>query len=577
MSFEVTGRGHHPWRDYADHAKFCQQSLKVKNKLGVKVPMILGPAQAKLDAIVRRCQELRKPVRIVVPKARQVWISMGVAAQFFHGTMSMPGQHTMVLANDEATGLNLMSYYQHFADNYVPFPDAKKELRSVGLPALAGSGNTTSSIEFANGSWIKCHTTRNLSIGRSFSLRRVHFSEAAYYADLKTTMAAVMAAVPDDPDTMVVVESSPNGVGNEFHRLCLSAANGDSEWDLLFFAWHEHPEYTRPIGDPGKFQASLNGEEREMMRQYKLQLEQLHWRRWCIANKLNGDATLFRQEYPGNFEEGFLSSGRPRFSHEHINKMPLVHDAVVGGLEEQTYAGSSRIAFFPRERGELTLFRKADPGKTYVIGSDSAEGIDANDGKGEADPDWAVAIVRERETGDQAATLRARMEPAEFGRYLALLGRYYNMACQIPECNNTGIATIDAMLVAGYPAYLIYHRLRAGDDDPKERVDKIGWRTTAVTRPQMLSWYDAAIRQMSIYIRDPVLAQECRTFVIKPNGRAEHAQGCHDDMVFADALSFIGMMQMTKPKAKVDITRPVVSYYGRGPQPAGRGTPVRLR
>ncbi len=555
---------------FQDHSRFCRESLSVQDKLGQLVTMEEGPAQKKITAIVKRCQEKRKPVRIINPKARQVWASVGYASHFFHGTPFLAGQHTLVLANDEKTALNLFSHYQRFQDNYRPFGGAIK------LPEV--TKNNSTEIEWANESWIQCHTTRTLTIGRSFTLRRVHFSEAAYYADLKKTMAGVMAAVPDDPDTMVVIESTCNGVGNEFHRLCLQAAEGKSEWELFFFAWWEHPEYTRPLRDPGAFQNTLTGEEREMMRQYNLTLEQLHWRRWAIANKLGGDATLFKQEYPSNFEEAFLSSGRPRFSHAHINRMPLVHDALLGGLEEQVYAGSKRIVFLPRENGELKIFRKPDPAKTYVIGTDTCEGIDANEGEGEADPDYGVSIVRERETGDQAATLRARIEPAEHGRYLALLGRYYNMACQVPEVNNTGIATLDALLAADYPPGLIYHRIaRSPDDDPKERPDKIGWKTTKVTRPQLISWYDAAIRELSIYIRDPVVAQEGRTFVIKPNGRAEHQKGCHDDCVIADALSVVGIMQMPKPKAPVDIARPQVTKYGQPVEsPDSRGKRVRL-
>jgi hypothetical protein len=574
----VTGEQveHWKYRDlkkgFPDHEQFCLESLMLRNKAGKLVPMLCGPAQVKLNEIVQRCRDRGKPVRIVCPKARQVWVSMGVAAQFFHGTVWTAGQHTMVLANDEPTALNLMSYYQTFADNFKAFAS------DIHLPPYADSGNTTSSIEWKNKSWIKCHTTRNLSIGRSFSIRRVHFSEAAYYADLKMTMAAVMAAVPDDPDTMVVVESTPNGVGNEFHRLCLSAQAGDSEWELFFFAWWENPEYTRPLKDPAAFHEMLTPEEWEMMRQYNLTLGQLNWRRWCIANKMAGDATLFKQEYPSNFEEGFLSSGRPRFSHQAINKMPLIHGAVTGGLEENVYGGTKRIQFLPRDYGELTLFKKPDPAKTYVIGSDTCEGIDTNEGVGEADPDWSVSIVRERESGDQVATFRARMEPGEHGRYCNLLGRYYNLACQVPEINNTGIAFVDALLGAGYPPSYIYHRLRQADDDPKERADKIGWRTTTITRPQLISYYDAAMREMSIYIRDPIVAQEARTFVIKPNGRTEHGKGCHDDCVFADALTVVGIMQMPKPKAPIDITTRVVSQYGRPqPPPDRRGEMTRVR
>lgn len=559
------------FRGFQDHATFARECLTIPDKRGHVVPLVLGPAQVKLNAIVQRSKERGKPVRIIVPKARQVWISVGVAAQFFHGTPFLAGQHTLVLANDDKTVVGLFAHYAHFAKMYQPYGGVIK------LPPLAEADNTTTSCHWANGSWIHCHTTKTLTIGRGQSIRRVHFSEAAYYKDLKATLGAVMAAVPDDPDTMVVVESTANGVGDEFHKMCLRAQAGESEWDLLFFAWWEHPEYTRPLNDPGRFQASLTGEEREMMRQYGLRLEQLHWRRWAIANKLNGDATLFKQEYPSNFEEAFLSSGRPRFSHAHLNRMPLIHDAVVGGLEEMDYGGSKRLQFLPREKGELTIFRRPDPAKTYVIGSDTTEGIDANEGEGQADPDWSVSIVRERETGDQAATLRARLEPAEHGRYAALLGRYYNWACQVPEANNTGIAMIDALLAAGYPPGLIYHRTLQADQDPKERGDKIGWKTTSVTRPQLISWYDGAIREMSIYIRDPVVAQEGKTFVVKPNGRAEHQKGCHDDCVIADALTVVGMMQMPKPKAPADAARPQVTKYGLGVESGSRGQRVRLR
>jgi hypothetical protein len=571
---EFTRHPNHTKKQFAaDHEAVCRESFVVQDKRGKLVPMLLGPAQKKLNEIVERCKEEGKPVRIIVPKARQVWISVGVAAQFFHGTPFIAGQHTLVLANDEATALNLFSHYQRFADNYQPFAG------TVHLPEK--KRNTTSEIEWENESWIKCHTTRSLSIGRSFTLRRVHFSEAAYYVDLKTTMASVMAAVPSDPDTMVVVESTPNGVGNEFHRMCLAAYEGRSEWELLTIFWWENPEYARPLAvAPDRFQATLTPEEWEMKRQYNLSLEQLHWRRWAIMNMLNGDSTLFKQEYPSNFEEGFIASGRPRFNQAALARMPLIHNAVRGELEETNYGGSSRIAFWPNERGALTVFKKPDPAKTYIIGSDSSEGIDANDGEGEADPDWSVSIVRERETGDQVATLRARLEPAEHGRYAALLGRYYNWACQVPEANNTGIAMIDAMLASGYPPSLVYHRNQQPDDDPKIRADKIGWKTTTVTRPQLISYYDAAIREMSIWIRDPILAQEAKTFVIKPNGKAEAQKGCHDDMVIADALTVIGIQQMPKPKAPAEAglaKRPQVQVYGRPVESSTRGDRVRIR
>jgi len=61
---------------------------------------------------------------------------------------------------------------------------------------------------------------------------------------------------------MVVVESTANGVSNEFHRLCLSAAGGRLGMGAAVLRVVGTPEYTRPLNDPGKFQASLSAEER---------------------------------------------------------------------------------------------------------------------------------------------------------------------------------------------------------------------------------------------------------------------------------------------------------------------------
>jgi len=83
---------------------------------------------------------------------------------------------------------------------------------------------------------------------------------------------------------------------------------------------------------------------------------------------------------------------------------------------------------------------------------------------------------------------------------------------------------------------------------------------------------------MSIYIRDPTVAQEARTFVIKPNGKAEHQKGCHDDCVLADALTVVGIMQMPKPKAPADVARaPGDEVRGSLSNRVAEGSRVRLR
>lgn len=49
-----------------------------------------------------------------------------------------------------------------------------------------------------------------------------------------------------------------------------------------------------------------------------LEPEQLRWRRWVLETDCRGDSFVFRQEYPSNAEEAFLTSGRPTFDQERM-------------------------------------------------------------------------------------------------------------------------------------------------------------------------------------------------------------------------------------------------------------------
>jgi hypothetical protein len=268
-----------------------------------------------------------------------------------------------------------------------------------------------------------------------------------------------------------------------------------------------------------------------------------------IANDLEGDAIRFRREHPSNPEEAFLSSGRMRYDVQAIGRMPVQRDTLQGGFEQNTIGIEKRVVFMPRERGEMTLFRKPQPGRFYVIGADTAEGIDANEGRGEVDPDFSVGQVLDRDTGEQVAVVRARIQPAAFGEYLYWLGTYYNNAAIVPEVNSIGVGTVDSLLNHGYPPQLLYHRRREADLDPWVRSDNIGWKTGIVTRPQLLSKLDEALRQLAIAVHDPVTIQELMTFVIKPSGKAEAQRGCHDDCVIALALAVVGIQEMPRIQA----------------------------
>jgi hypothetical protein len=256
--------------------------------------------------------------------------------------------------------------------------------------------------------------------------------------------------------------------------------------------------------------------------------------------------------------------------------MPVIRDAVEGALEMIELGGHKKLVFTPREKGELALYRKPQENREYIVAADAAEGIDVNAGRGKSNPDWSVAHVFDRDTGEQVARYRARSTPAEFGWQLYLLGIYYFWAGIIPEANGPGLAAIDALLRHGYPPTLLYHRDVTPDQDPAVRSDLLGFKTTVVTRPQMISLLDEALRTMAILIHDPITIAELHTFVVKPTGRAEHQYGQHDDCVIAAALGCVGIGEMPRRKKHLPAGQQLNSIRARRDKRDERGDRLKL-
>lgn len=542
------------------HETWCRENISIRDKKGVSIPLNLWPAQVKLDETIERIQARNRPVRVVVLKARQVSFSVGVASEFFRRVPFTPGQHCFVVSEDYPGTKNLFEYYQQFQKSY-------RGARGFPLPALVKDNEER--LEWSNSSYIQVKTAGSVQVGRSFSIRYLHLSEFAVWPDPAATMTALMQVVPKDPGTMVVVESTANGVGGEFYDLWKQATDprGGSEWVAVFFGWWEHPEYADPFVDDREkiaFERDLTTDEKALRQRFNLTLEQLKWRRWCIANNCKGDEKRFQQEYPADPDEAFLTSGRPRFDVRSIARQPSFREPILGGLEEVAVGTRRSVQFFARENGEMSLFKRPRAGVGYVVGADIAQGSELVAG----DPNFSVACVVDQDVGEQQAVVRERLTPSTFAQYLYDLGRFYNWAYVCIEVN-IEIGVLEELLRLGYPVHLIYRRQPSPDQRQRGQEGTLGWRTDSVTRQQLISALDTALREGSIIVHDPVTLQELRTFVIKANGKAEAMQGTHDDTVIALALAVIALRtapvnRKILPGGEVVEVRPKVVDYRTG-------------
>jgi hypothetical protein len=520
---------------FADDERFCAESLSVLDEQGQVVPFAWRPAQQRLDEAIKRQQERGKPVRLVILKTRRAGFSTGVAGKFFKETAFVPGQQTLVVAHEgRAVKESIFPMYRRFQEHYRPFGEL------IALPKLVSDRNDK--LEWEIGSSIAVATANNLEASRSFGFRRVHLTEFAFYRNAKRLMLALMQTVPRDSDTMVIVESTANGIGDAFWELWQEAndPNKQSDWEPLFFGCYDDPQNWRELSvSPQAFQASLTKQERLLVQQFNLRLEQINWRRWCIANNCDGSEEKFNQEYPDTPERAFIVSGRPRFDHAAINRF-RAEEGQRGELEVEEVAGHRYLRFYDRSDGRLQIFKRPDKGRHYIIGSDTAEGLDANEGKGKADPDYSVSQVFDRDTGEQVAILRGRLIETDFGEYNYNLAAWFNWAYVVPEVKGGyGRSMLDTMIRLGYPLERIYNR-RNEAIPTKPRYEDLGWDTNTVTRPQLLSAVDRILREFSVTVRDAMTIQELRTFVYKP-AKQEAQDGCHDDCVIALALAVIGI------------------------------------
>ena len=533
---------------FADHELFARESLRIRHKNGAMIPMILQPAQVKLNKAIRKQRRAGLPVRICYLKAGQVMVSAGTAAQNFHAVPFMPGRHCLAIADSAAHADLVFNYYKGYQDNYVPFTGGIDDAQ-VTLPELINDRDET--LKWANDSFIQIATGRNVHVGRAHPWQMVQISEFGFQEGGATLMDGLMQRVPRSPETMVIVESTGFGEGGPFYELCQRAQNPQlaGDWLFLFFGWHEHPEYEMPVpgGDRGAFQRDLDRGEIEIMQQYGLSLEKMAWRRWCILNNCEGKVATFQQEFPINPRECFQSSSHTYLDLGALERCSRVEEPMRGELQIHQVGPERRVQFQQKEGGTLSIYRVPKKAGRYTIGADSAQGKDPEAKKGgRSDPDYASASVIDADTGEQVAKFSERVTEAHFGRIVYALGWYYNWAYVVPETVGAGRAFLQALLALEYPTDRIYRKQRPAGDMRPVLFNELGYDTNSVTRPQLLSALDTALLEGSITIHDGGTNTQCRTLVRDADGKVAAKLGAHDDDVFSHALAVIGLRHIPK-------------------------------
>ena len=504
--------------------KYIENFIKIRNKNSDIVPLHLNKPQQRLYDVIRLQKQQNKPVRVIILKARQMGFSTITGGLLLTQTATHRNKMAAIVAHQEDSTTNLFNMYKLMYQN---LPQAIKPTQQASnAKELVFNNKDNTGLN----SRIRCMTAGTGGVGRSFTINYLHISELAFWkSDVQETMLGLMQAVPNNPDSMIIIESTANGY-EEFQSRWEAAVKGESDFYPLFVGWNELDEYSMPYSG-----FELTEEEHLLQQQFSLSLDQLEWRRWCIKNNCGGDVSLFKQEYPISPEEAFLTTGDCVFDQEKImSRLKQISDPLYTGYFTYNYddtkpdnqkISAPKFIQAKNKNGYIRVYKEPIPGHTYTIGGDTA---------GDTQGDYFTGHVIDNNTCEQVAVYHNMTDETLYARQMYCLGLWYNEAMLAIEANfstypNKEIARL------GYPSIYV----RDKEDDYRQPIQSAyGFKTTQITRPLLISSLVDIIRDHVECINDRLTLMECLTFITNEHGRKEAMQGKHDDLVMGLGIGY---------------------------------------
>lgn len=525
---------------------YIENYIKIRDKRGRIISLILNKPQLKYYNVIKKLHEENKPIRIIILKSRQMGFSTETEAIITKNTTTHHNYRAGIIAHKETSTTNIFEMSKLMI-NYLP--DAiRPAQRKSNAKELVFNNDEGTGLD----SKIKCMTAGGKGIGRSDTFTALHLSELAFWeGDKKATMTGLLQAVPNTPESMIIIESTANGY-EYFKEMWDSAVAGENDFYPLFVGWNELDEYSMPYTG-----FTLTQDEIDLKEKYHLTLEQLTWRRWCIKNNCSNDINQFKQEYPICPEEAFLSTGHCYFDKQNIiNRINTAPEPLVRGKFTCYYDGI-RIRnqkFLEQEEGEIKIYEYPENRVPYVIGGDTA-----GDGS-----DFFTAHVINNITGKQVAVLKQQYNEIEYVKQVYCLGMFYNCALIGLE-NNFSTYPTQKLMELNYPNQYV----RKKEDQYNNKYKKsFGFKTTTITRPYILGQLQEIVLDSIDVIQDKETLREMLTFIVNEKGKAEAETGYHDDLTMGLAISYNIREQQTFKKFEreskyKDIQEQVNKIFGK--------------
>jgi hypothetical protein len=414
-------------------------------------------------------------------------------------------ERILIIANDGAGAIRFLATVKQFIDNTPSWlrPESK-------------ATDNQKKLEFSNGSWVEAKAS-SPNAGRGESLTMLVLDETAFIKDDEDIWMGAGMALSATKGKCIMI-STPNGTGGLYHKTWIDAINGENDFNDMSVHWTENP------------QSSEGLEWRKDITTGK----DIPWSPWYEeqCKRLGYDSVKIAQELDLSFEgskylaiDGAIIE---RYDKMTRNKKPNLFIKY-----DYLYKGTPQAGSFVTNETNFHVFKKPEPGRSYIVGVDVARG----DGK-----DYSTIQVLDVETLEQVAEFRERIGVDLFPYLIDWVGRTYNNAFVVVEANSFGLGV-------GYDLRdkLQYKRLfyskntqemhvRPYDYKVDLGVEIPGFQSTKTSRPAVVKSIVEHLREGGIIIHSQRLVAEMSTFIMNGD-KPEAEKGYNDDLLMAYGIA----------------------------------------
>lgn len=577
-----------------DFPFWAYKCAHIKNKNGgMPLPFLLNAPQRKLIGEFEKMREEGLPIRIILVKARQ-W-GGSTATQIYMlwiQLMRMQGFNSLIVAHQNSGTEEVMAmaktaldcYPRHLLDpDGAPFQEKEKIYVSAGW--------SRSAIKIPRRNFrIKIGSAERPDSSRGGDYALVHLTEVGLWKKTlgkspEDIIRAATSGVLLRPETMIVMESTANGVGNFFHNEYEAAKKGTSLYRPVFVAWHEIEQYATPVEDRRAMAerivknrlSDFTDDERFPSGSYiwnlwedGARLDAINWYEKTRRAYNNPDQML--SEYPGNDIEAFVNSGAHVFNRKmalELRKrcMPARFSGELEGNADYGERALEGITLEEDPNGRLKIWDKPDIRNGEAAGMQDRYLTVVDVGGRSMKADWSVIAVFDRirmlyGSGGPAiaAQWRGHCDMDILAWMAARIAKWYGNSLLVIESNTLETRDPDRYVDGDQSGFILnqlrdcypnlYARRQSPEDIVEGRPKKYGFHTNSATKPMIISNLVRVVRERLYIERDERCIDEYLTYERRQNGSYGAVTGKHDDMLMTRAIGLhICFNEMATPRA----------------------------